>query len=272
MNKLSSFLLSGAICVTTFYLSSCDKDESFPTSGIKGLPTAITSDNQTLRLAYTENRLSELQWSEGSTLRFSYTSHALDNLITLPPKGVADGYGSTTFEHKGTTIQISSSGEPSLDITHRLSMDLDENGIPTRITDLGSFRHSGENQTQEHPGESYTLFTTCPETGSLSKMEIYSRTDSTLLATYTYTYDNRRGMAGLIDLPIWFPYYWEYTRRYSNDIREHLFLNRTHNVTQITYTDQRSSTGENLLFTYSYGSDGYPRFVEQAGEQIEIHY
>lgn len=275
MKQFIRILISTALIAVSFCLSSCDNDtEGFGLTGKDGLPSAFKTDNQTTYLSYSGNRLLQMMNQDGFTTTLNYEGDELRSVSFAPPAdpNIADGHGSTDFERDGNKILVTSSGEPSLNISYNQEIELDENGLPVKITDLGAFQITSEGYIKIEDGENYLILSFDPSTKDLLKLEIFSLEDSKLITTHTFTYNNQPGSMSQVELPSWFFCFWFKKSSYSTGTYSRQFLNHQNTLTEETITDGETGNTQTIHYKYTYNKNSYPVSVDNGEENMEIKY
>lgn len=261
-------LMAASLC-----LFSCDNDnEGFGFTGKDGLPSAFETHEQTIYLSYTGNRLLKMMKKDGSTTSFNYEGNELRSISFAPPAdpNIADGYSSVHFEKEGNKIRVKSSGEPSFDLYEK-EIELDENGLPAKITDIGVFEMTAEGKKKLRDGENYSILTFDPSTKNLLKSEEFSLKDSKLITSHTFTYNNQPGSMSQVELPVWFFGYWFQKNSYTaSNFRQ--FLHYRNTLTEETITDGSSGNSRTIYYKYTYNKNTYPISVDNGSETMEIIY
>lgn len=270
MNKrFFTYAIATTLLVTGIGLSACNEDNSWEPTGVNGRPSVLLTDGKLTRsYAYNGNRPEQIQYPDGQSIRFEYDGETLSGLSFTPSEGVADGHAWVEFTaNTDGTWLIRSGGEPDWSNCHQALMELDETGLPVRITSQGYFQTGSEGEKQLQPGNGYTLFHFDTAARQLIGMESFDA-NGKRQSSYTFTYDNAPGSFSRLELPEWFIAWWSYRYRQQLDFPAFLFLNCRNNVTQIT-------SAENIplcTFTYTYNEAGFPTAVsiQNEGEQTEI--
>ena len=83
---------------------------------------------------------------DGFTTTFNYKGDELRGISYAPPSdpNIAERKRLYRFRKEGNKIIVKQSGEPSMDISYNQEIELDGNGFPTKITDLGAFQMTSE--------------------------------------------------------------------------------------------------------------------------------
>lgn len=273
MKRFIRTLVSTTLIAAAFCLFSCDNDsEGFGFTGKDGLPSAFEINEQTIYLSYSGNRLLKMMEKDGSTTSFNYEGNEFRSISFAPPAqaNIADGYGSIYFEKEGNKILAKSSGEPSFDLYVK-EIELDKNGLPVKITDMGVFQMTAEGEKKLKDGENYSILTFDPGTKNLLKIEEFSLKESELITTRTFTYDNLPGSMSQVELPVWFFGYWFQKSSYATtNFRQ--FLNYRNTLTEETVTDGSTGNSRTIYYKYTYNKNTYPISVDNGKDIMEIKY
>lgn len=263
------------VLVCTIIVSCSDDDGDLQSTGINGKPGKVTikytdpsfnSIDTDVFFYYQGDKLTRTKAIKGSILDFSYQNNELISVATSPEdKNVADGHGSTTFSKEGSKITIQSWGEPSSDF-FRWELQLDENNIPVKITDLGIYSHTGADGelSKIKEGKYYSAFIYEQTTKNLVKQTVYDISTSIVVATYEYEYDKNLGAISKIDLPLWYYAYKAYINRDYRNVYNSLFFNYSNNIQKETIDTEEGKSVVNYNYQYnksntpvSMGSDIY---------------
>lgn len=253
------------VLVCTIVVSCSDDDGDLKSTGIDGKPGKVvmkyTDPNSTdtdVFFYYQGDKLTGTKEIKGSVLAFNYKDNELTSVTTSPEdKDVADGHGSTTFNKEGSKIIIESWGEPS-SYSFRWELELDENNIPVKITDLGTYSHLGANGelSKVRDGEYYSVFAYEQATKNLVKQTIYKISTSTIVATYEYEYDKNPGAISKIGLPLYYYAYKAYLNRDYRSVYNRLFFNYSNNILKEMVDTEE---GESIInYTYQYKKSNTP--------------
>lgn len=272
MKKVLTTIISVTCGLASMILFSCENDE-FPSTGIDGCPSMISIQNEgKTTFAYHDKQLAKIKSPSGFTIHYEYKNGELTSRSITPPENVADGNGRTNFIHEGNKIKVESSGEPSFEL-YTEEIELDENGYPVKISDTGVFQWDEKGLSPVSEGQHYALFTYSSSTRQLTRQEIYSLKDSSLLASYTYEYDGNPGVISHMAHPVWHAIWTSYRDSYSTRFSNLYFLSYRNNITQIKVEDKESNLFKTVTFQYTYNSKGFP--VQVSGsedEDAEIRY
>lgn len=275
MKQFIRTLTSIVLIATSLCLFSCDNDpKDFGLTGKNGLPSSFKIDNQTIYLSYAGNRLQKIMHKDGSTSSFTYEGDELLSIFFAPPAdpNMADGHGAIDFKKEGNKIRITQTGEPSLDISYDQEIELDENELPVKITDLGTFQMAGEGEKKLENGKNYSLLTFDPSTKNLLKLEKFNLEDSTLIASHTFKYDNQPGSMCQIKAPAWFFSYWFLHLSYDTDLYSRQYLNYHNTLTEETVTEGSIANSSTIPYKYMYNENGYPVSVDNGKKSMKIKY
>lgn len=281
MNKLFSTALIPASFVAIALLFACDNGEDFPLTGKSGRPSSLEyADGRRFSFSYADGRPSQVLSPEGSGTKFHYENGDLSSLSFFPPEGVADGHGSMDFKRESEhLIRVSHCGEPMLSASHREEIELDAQGYPVRITDLGTYEYRGTTPDTMHDelireGKTYTLLSFDLSTGNLLKREIYHRADSTLLSSCRYEYTSTPGMFSAVDLPRWFTGYWCHYVASQPDPYYRLYYNTHANLLKETVWNSAGEQTSTFTYDYMYDKNGFPDHVSNQAlpEGLRIRY
>ena len=270
MKQFIRTLITTALIAVSFCLFSCDNDtEGFGFTGKDGLPSTFKTENQTTYLSYSGNRLLQMMDQDGFTTTFNYEGDELRSVFFAPPAdpNIADGHGSTRFEREGNKIRVKSSGEPSFELSVQ-EIELDENGLPVKITDTGAFQMTGEGEKKLWDGKFYYVLTFDPSTKNLLKREKFDLEDSTLITSYTFQYNNQPGSMSQVELPLW--YFVHCSSATGPSSRQ--YLNYRNTLTEETVTDGKTGDAHTTYYKYVYNKNAYPVSVDNGEEKMEIRY
>lgn len=285
MNKLVSMATFSVCLFASLLFFSCDNDDEFPRTGVPGRPAAILyEDGSRSVFSYSGQRLDQIGRTEGGGTDFEYENGELVCLWSFPPPNVADGHGSTEFEHTSDgKILVKNMYEPGLGEFNLEEIELDADGFPTQITHKGCYQLSstekklpdGKIEYIPHtkplsPGKTYTLLSFDHSTGLLRQQEEYSATDSTLQYRFTYEYDATPGIFSLMRLPRWFWGYRMYSYRMSTNLYCRQFFNYSKNLTRETIFIASNNHTHTLTYSYIYDSNGYPVVITNVSQPEEI--
>lgn len=275
MKRFIRTLVSTTLIAAAFCLFSCDNDsEGFGFTGKDGLPSAFKTDNRTIYLSYSGNQLLKMMEKDGSTTSFNYEGNEFQGVSFAPPAdpNIADGHGFVDFEKEGNKIIVKQGGEPSMDISYNQEIELDENGLPIKITDLGAFQMTGEGYKKIGDGRNYSILTFDPSTKNLAKLEIFSLEDSKLITTHTFTYNNQPGSMSQMELPSWFFVFWFQKSLYSTGVYPRQYLSHQNTLTEEAITDGETGNTQTIHYKYVYNKQSYPVSVDNGKESMEIKY
>lgn len=259
--------------LTSLLLLSCnDDDDELKLTKKDGLPSFFEQINQTyntqIYFSYQDNQITLFKNDDGSTSRYNYESGFPSEIISGPPTNAADGHGETRFiketDHK---IRVEGWGEPS-SMLHIREIELDDNGFPVKITDLGSFDRIDGNLIQMREGAKYAKITIDPTTKNLLKREVFKLKNSELIATYSYEYENTPGTMSSIDWPLWlFIYLCDgNSTSYTSSYRQ--FFNYKNNLIKETAFNKEEGINCTVNYTYTYNQNGYP--ITATNDRYEV--
>lgn len=243
-----------AVLICSIFIVSCDNDDNdLQVTGINGKPSGIKYDNTNAFFYYQGSKLSRIKEIKGSILDFKYENNELVSISYSPEdKGVQDGIGSTVFRKEGSNkIIIESSGAPSFSL-YRHELEVNENNIPIKITEVGIYDRTGTSGelSKVMDGKYYAVFTYDSDNKNLIKQTLYNKSTSEIVTTYDYEYDNNLGIMSKIDLPLWFYAYKAYGARDFRNTYNRIYFNYCNNVIKETISDV-SVTRQNV-FNYNY--------------------
>ncbi len=163
------------VLVYSVFIVSCDNDDNdLQVTGINGKPSGIKYDNTNVFYYYQGSKLSEIKEIKGSISDFRYENNELVSISYSPEdKNVADGIGSTVFRKDANNkIIIESSGAPSFSL-YRHELEVNENNIPLKITEVGIYDRTGTNGelSKVMDGKYYAVFTYDSENKNLINTE-----------------------------------------------------------------------------------------------------
>lgn len=268
MNKLFFTTLLPASLLAIAVLSACDNDKDFPSTGKPGCPSLLEyADGGQFSLSYADRRPFRILSPEGSATQFNYENGVLSSLSFSPPEGVADGHASISFERESEhIIRVKQSGEPSWSTSRIEEIELDDNGYPVRITDLGIYQYRGSTPETMHyelirEGKTYTRLSFDLSTGHLLKREVYNRADSALLSSSRYEYTSTPGLFSAVDLPRWFTGYWCDHVASQSDPYYRLYYHTHTNLLKETVVNAEGEQISTLTYDYTYDRNGFPNQV-----------
>jgi hypothetical protein len=241
-------------------------------SGSGNLSYIEYNNGEKISLCYDyQGNIAQIKVENGTISSYSYSSKNNDFTsisVSYIDNSIFDGYGGITFKKESRNkIIIESSGAPSF-YKHRQELELDDNGIPVKITDIGTYSFSGEEIPRlEGEKEYYSEFTYDPETKNLLNQVLYSKNSSEAIATYTYEYDSNPGIMSDVNLPLWFYTYYAY---HNSHIYGGLFFNHHNNIIKETI-DSNIMTGQVVVnYKYQYNSEGFP--ISMENNFYEVNY
>lgn len=262
--KKSIFALSLAFMFLACF-TSCDKDEDLKLTKENGKPSSLSNaSNPNVFYYYDGDKLKSIKEIKGSISNYEYKGGKLVSVNYSPEdKSVADGHGTVRFEQVGNKIQIASWGEP-VSGEYRWELEMDGNGIPQRITEIGFFSHNKEGKlVVEEEGVYYTEFTYDPVKKNLLKLAMFEKKTVNQLMTYTFEYDNNPGALSKIDLPLWYHAYQAYRNRDFSAEHARLFYCYGNNILKEMVTgklteDASISEDVKVIYSYEYNKEKYP--------------
>lgn len=277
MKKRVSMFLGVLLCAAV--VASCsDDDENLRLTGVSGKPSSVVADDadgsRNVYFSYKGSSLSEIKEIKGSIQRFNYENGELVSVYTSPEdKDVADGNGSSTFKKDGNTIVSESCGEPAWDVSFRKEIELGEDNIPVKITDVGIFTNTAEGIEKTEEGKYYGVFTYDGSTKNLARLVVHDKSTSEVVGTYEYEYDNKAGILSNVELPLWYYAWSAYQKRDFRNSYNRIFYNRANNLVKEVVT----GTGEDVrqgTYTYSYGynKDNAPVSMSNGSGNVSITY
>lgn len=275
MKQFIRSLASAAFIAVSLCLFSCDNDtEGFGFTGKDGLPSSFKTNEKVTYLSYSGNQLLKMMEKNGSTTSFDYEGNELRSIFFAPPAhpSIADGHGSIRFEREGNKIQVKSSGEPSMDISYNQEIELDENGLPAKITDMGTFQITSEGYKKVQDGKNYSTLTFDPSTKNLLKLELFSLEESKLITAYSFKYSDQPGSMCQVELPLWFFCYWFQKSLYNTGPYPRQFLNYRNTLTEETITDGSTGNSHTIYYKYTSNGNAYPTSVDNGEDVMKITY
>ena len=267
MKLLKHSLLSIAILILST-LSSCSDDDDLQLTGINGKPSYIECKNDfssvtPVYFSYQGDKLVQLKEIEGSIFEFKYEENKLVSVYISPEsKDVADGHGSISFKHEeNNKIIIESTGEPFFYIS-RWTLELNEKGVPSKISEDGIFSHTGANGevTKTSEGQYYATFN-YDQASRLLKLIVSEKNTEETVITYKYEYDNNTGSISKLNLPLWYYAYTAYRDRKSSNPYEKFFLNYINNIQKETFITKDTNEESFKNYTYEYNKDKTPTLM-----------
>ncbi|PXV68903.1 hypothetical protein CLV62_101169 [Dysgonomonas alginatilytica] len=246
--------------------SGCDNDKYNNAGGVNGRPSSLKDGNDSrVFFSYSyEERINQIKEEKGSICDFKYENGELSSISVSPAdKNVADGHALTEFTREGNKIIIERWAEPSSSI-YKQEIELDNDGIPVKITDVGVYSHTGSNGeiTKIREGESYAIFTYDLTTKNLLNQTVYNKITSEATASYTYEYDDKYGVVSRLDMPLWFYAFYAYRNKdYRNDYGC-IFFNYSNNVIKETVTNITEGTKPSIItYNIQYNNDNFPTLM-----------
>lgn len=155
-----------------------------------------------------------------------------------------------------------------MDISYNQEIELDGNGFPTKITDLGAFQITSEGYKKVWDGKYYYALTFEPSTKNLLKLEKFNLEDSTLITTSSFQYSDQPGSMSQVELPLWFFSYHSLT----SGISSRQYLNYRNTLTEETVTDGKTGNTHTTYYKYTYNKNAYPVAVDNGEEKMDIRY
>ena len=271
----STFLFS--LCV----ISCSDDDDNLKLTKENGKPSGITyADKSEAFFYYEGNKLKTIKEIKGTISEYEYEAGELVSVSYSPEdKAVADGHSSVNFEQlEGNKINIESWGEPSSNL-YRWELELDDSGLPQKMTEVGVFAHDGSGQVvKKIEGEFYAKYIYDSATKNLTQIKLYRKNTSALHSTYDFEYDNNPGVMSKIDLPLWYYAYAAYRNKDFSGNFNKLFYCYSNNILKETkMLNDVMGFGVDLMdvepvvitYSYSYNKENYPE--TQASSQYDLN-
>jgi len=246
------------LCVAI--VASCSSDDKLQLTNVDGKPSSVKmsyNDGTDVFFSYQEGRLSEIKEIRGSVSSFKYENDELVSISGRPEDDrVADGKGIIKFRKEGENRIIAEfNGEPDFNM-YRYELELDENNIPVKITDLGIFAYTDDNRelSQVREGLYYAVFTYDEATKNLTQLVVYDKTSSSEVATHDYEYDNNTGAVSKTNLPLWYHAYRAFMNRDYRYGYNMIFFNYYNNLIKESVSkagDDPEQNTYNYIYTYN---------------------
>ncbi len=236
---------------------SCSKDEMTPDYG---KPNTISCNNDILSISYNGNNLSSINNSSGFVTEYNYDNNGFKGASSHPTdKNIADGNSDYYITREGSNkIIVNSTGDPSFTL-YKTEIEVNETGIPSKITYLGGFQHmppSGELQQVEAGSQFSVNMIFDNISGNIIKLTMVNKNTLELVATYDYEYDNNPGIFSKTEFPLWFYALQIFNQKDSPNVPSRMFLCHTNNIIKETITNP---SGHSVVeYNYNYNSLGYP--------------
>jgi len=265
------------LCVAI--VASCSSDDKLQLTNVDGKPSSVKmsyNDGTDVFFSYQGDRISEIKEIRGSVKSFKYENDELISISTRPEDDrVADGQGSTRFrKEEENKIIAESNGEPDFNM-YRYELELDENNIPIKITDLGIFAYVGDNGeiSQIREGLYYAVFTYDDATKNLIRLVVYDKTSSNEVATYDYEYDSSIGTVSKMNLPLWYHAYRAFMNRDYRYGYNMIFFNYYNNLIKENVFKAGGDPEQNTYnYIYTYNKNNAPISMGSDTDDILITY
>jgi len=257
MKKVAFFLISLSFIIGG--LASCsDDDNDFPRTGENGRLSIAQYGTDMVYFSYKGNKIHKIQMNNAFESEFEYTNNELSGIRSYPiDERIADGNGKVSFKREGNKIIVESWGEPSSE-TFITEIELDENDVPLKITEVGSMGHIDGQVQKVRDGKYYTLVTIDPQTKNFLMAEKYIIETSEKVSTYAYEYADTPGIMSKIDLPLWYFAYINYWSAAVGDTYNLLYFNYSGNVVKKIVDDDLHPFHGTVEYKYEYNKAGYP--------------
>lgn len=252
-------------------LTSCsDDDENFPYTGENGRLSRAQYGDDTFYFSYIGNKISQIRINKTFVSDFMYENNELSKISTHPiDDRIADGNSYSSFSRDGNVIRVENWGEPSV-LTYVMEIELDENDIPVRITELGGFPHPLDLETEQTKGKYYALLDFDPDTKNLLKQELYLIETSEKVASYEFEYNETPGVMSKIDLPLWFFAYKCYAANGFGINYSALYFNHSNNLIKALVSDSENEIYSTYMLQYEYNKAGFPIKLFSASTDADV--
>lgn len=273
LNVLS--ILTLVLISVAFSGCSDDDEDDWKKTNTEGRPSKIVlADNKTLYFYYQNNQLKQRKDSEGWVVDFKYENGELVGKYSYPTDpNIADGTSGATYKRVNNKITVQSTGEPDGNFYYEEEIELNSNDLPVRITSHGYKYINNEYEVPERPLY-YKVFTYDTSGKNLIKKETFELSTNKKTETYSYEYDNNKGMMSQNGLPAWYNIY----TAFEIHSYTYVYLNITNNVSKINIERTNDTDPiRNKSLTYEYNNNKYPTSATatntgQAPEKISIYY
>lgn len=260
-----SIITSFLVLMCLAGITSCDSDDDLKLTKENGRPSSVEHNSESKTFFYYEgNRLKTIKEIKGSISNYDYKDGKLVSVYYSPEdKRVADGHASVRFEQVGNKIYIAAWGEPMFG-EYRSELDMDDSGLPQRITEIGYFSHNKEGEmVLESEGNFYTEFTYDPVKKNLLKLAVFEKESLRQLTTYDFEYDNNPGAFSKIDMPLWYYAFQMYRNKDSIGEYTQLYYCYGNNILKEKITGKLTEDAAiqediEVIYRYEYNKDKYP--------------
>jgi hypothetical protein len=263
-----SILVSFLICIFCAFFPACDNDDDdLKLTKDNGRPSSVERGDEKTFFYYEGNRLKKIKEIKGSVSDYMYENGKLVSVSHSPEdKRVADGHGSVWFKQTDNRVHIGSSGEPGFE-EFQWEIELDDSGLPQRITELGIYSRNNEKGELSliKEGDYSTELTYDPVKKNLIKMEKFVKKSDELLMSYSFEYDDNPGIMSKVDLPLWYYAYQMYRGGDNRDGYNRFFCFYCHfnNIVKERITGEFAegvaiTEDLSIYYTYEYNKKGYP--------------
>lgn len=271
-----SVLTTLTLILTCVAFSGCsDDDDDWKKTKIEGRPSKIIlKDNTTLYFYYQNNQLKQRKDSKGWITDFKYKNGELVEKHSYPTDpNIADGTSMTTYKRENNKITVQIFGEPNGNFYYEEVIELNSNELPVRVTSSGYKYINNEYEVPKRPLY-YRIFTYDTSGKNLIKKETFELDTNKKTETYSYQYDNNKGIMSQNGLPAWYNIY----TAFELESYAYVYFNITNNVSKINIERPNDTNPvRSKSFTYEYNNNKYPTSVsasetEQPAEKISIYY
>lgn len=284
MKKTCIYIFLAALSLLTITSCSDDDNNDVPNTNVKGKPSVLSfydyfdgGSNSNISYLYNKENTIRRTISNSSYSDFTYK----DGVLTFINSGqldsnVADGHSSIKFDKDENKITIDAWGEPS-SIIYRYEIVLDDNNIPTKLNELGNFRHNEKGDlVQETDGYYYSIFTYDASGKKLMKQSIYIKQDSRFIYEIDYGYDNNPGLFSKVDLPTWYIAYKAFESKSNIMLSSNIYLSNINNLLSKKTKVKETNTDLIVNYTLKYDTDNYPISISgdvaDEGDFLNIRY
>lgn len=282
-------LIMAGVLSLLFLLGCSDNDDELVRTYQEGKPSCIIAgDNTKTFIYYQGDRISRIKETDGATYNFEYKDNELTSIsFYQTDKNIMDGFGGIHFKREGNKIMIESSGAPSFILAVK-ELELDDNDIPIKMTDMGFYEQTANGLEKMREGKYYTLFHFDDTTKNLLKMETFDIATNKLEASFQLVYDDSYGIMSNLNMPLWFYAYYNHSFYNSYTLKAIFrlpFFNYANNLIKATYDIETTSyygyvdlerineISEHGIINYSYmyNKNKYPILMGIDGENDDMY-
>ncbi len=234
-NYLSLLAIIALLFVSTSFIGCSDDDDDWKKTNIEGRPSKIDYEGDpSTYLYYKNDKLIQVKSEESTAKQFTYENNELTEVYTYQTNpDIMDGTSQASYKREGNKITVKRSGEPGGNYYLVQEIELGTNELPIKITNKG-FQYDNDEYPLPEQVLYYTLFTYDDVSNKkLIKKEVYEVDTNKKVGTYTYEYDNNKGMFSNNGLPGW------YNISKIDYLESFMYLCTTNNITKIDVDDTR---------------------------------